>query len=39
MPCPFDLSGSKFPKLRKRYDAEQSLEKYEPFIIQSKNFP
>jgi hypothetical protein len=31
--------GSKFATARKRYDAEQSLTKYEPFIVQSKNFP
>ncbi len=37
-----DLSlrrGTKFAKLRKRFDAEHALEKYEPFIVQSANFP
>uniref|UniRef100_A0A7S3R138 Vacuolar protein sorting-associated protein 13 VPS13 adaptor binding domain-containing protein n=1 Tax=Dunaliella tertiolecta TaxID=3047 RepID=A0A7S3R138_DUNTE len=33
------IKGNKFAKLKKRYDAEHSLEKYEPFILQSANFP
>jgi hypothetical protein len=32
-------SGAKFAKLKVRYDAEQALTKYEPFIVISKNFP
>jgi hypothetical protein len=32
-------SGAKFQKLKKRYDADNALSKYEPFIIKSKNFP
>lgn len=36
---PHTCSGAKFAKLRRRYDAENSLEKYEPFITQSANFP
>ncbi len=31
--------GKKFPKLKQRFDAEQSLSQFEPFITQSKNFP
>eukprot|EP00983_Pelagomonas_calceolata_P092747 1157703-Pelagomonas_calceolata.AAC.8 len=34
-----ECRGNKFAKLKKRYDAEHSLEKYEPFILQSANFP
>jgi hypothetical protein len=37
MPSP-SCSGSKFTKLRRRYDAENILAKYEPFILQSANF-
>lgn len=36
---PPSRSGAKYKKLRTRYDAENSLAKYEPFIVQSKNFP
>jgi hypothetical protein len=31
--------GAKFQKLSKRQAADQALQKYEPFIVQSKNFP
>lgn len=33
------LRGPKFQKLLKRHQAENVLQKYEPFIVQSKNFP
>ncbi|KAL6755511.1 surfeit locus protein 2-domain-containing protein [Haematococcus lacustris] len=33
------VNGSKFAKLRQRYDAENALDKYEPFIVVSTNFP
>jgi hypothetical protein len=31
--------GPKFQKLLKRQQADNVLQKYEPFIVQSKNFP
>jgi hypothetical protein len=31
--------GAKFHKLSRRQAADQALQKYEPFIVQSKNFP
>jgi hypothetical protein len=36
---PTPCSGKKFPTLVKRFDAEQNLQKYEPYFVQSKNFP
>jgi hypothetical protein len=31
--------GAKYQKLKQRAEAEGSLKKYEPFIVQSSNFP
>ncbi len=36
--CPM-CRGARFAKLKVRYDAENALDKYEPFIVVSKNFP
>ncbi|KAF6251180.1 surfeit locus protein 2-domain-containing protein [Scenedesmus sp. NREL 46B-D3] len=33
------IEGPKFQKLLKRHQADNVLQKYEPFIVQSKNFP
>eukprot|EP00798_Chlamydomonas_sp_ICE-L_P022969 gene22969-30158_t len=33
------ICGNKFPLMKKRFDAENSLDKFEPLISQSKNFP
>ena len=38
-PGPSECSGAKFQKLAARSKAENSLEKYQPFIVQSRNFP
>ena len=32
-------SGKKYPQLKKKFDAEQNLPQFEPFIVTSKNFP
>ncbi|KAJ9521322.1 hypothetical protein QJQ45_001181 [Haematococcus lacustris] len=36
---PAEAHGSKFAKLRQRYDAENALDKYEPFIVVSGSGP
>lgn len=38
-PPPSARSGKKFQRLQKEKEVTSSLQKYEPFLVQSKNFP